>query len=40
MDEWMNKENLMYMYKGVSLKLKKKEGNHAVFVFVSGLFFT
>lgn len=25
MDEWMNKENLMYMYKGVSLKLKKKK---------------
>lgn len=31
MDEWMNKENLMYMYKGVSLKLKKKEGNHAIY---------
>ena len=36
MDEWMNKENLMYMYKGVSLKLKKKEGNHAIYNIILG----
>ena len=36
MDEWMNKENLMYMYKGVSLKLKKKEGKHAIYNSILG----
>ena len=36
MDEWMNKENLMYMYKGVSLKLKKKEVNHAIYNSILG----